>query len=120
MNDYNMDLENISVVKPGTTTYDQLQGNKKKTNGHNKSTPFYNSVVTAINEAEVGDILLIPLPPGVRGFNLPKILYNRGFSRGSLNIFRQEQDASGRNLPPKLRPMRIEKMKNEKGRIVNR
>lgn len=115
----NENLGDIRVISRDNPEYESYKANPPRRMGQTVNTPFYDDVVKAINGSETGDILLITIPHGIRYANLKKILYNRGFTGSDISINRQERDASGNLLPVALRPMRVFKKSDKKGRTLD-
>jgi len=113
------DMKSISVVEPGHKKYDELD--VMESGGSRwASTKFYNEVVRAYNECKVGAIMIVPVPAGVKYYNLKNIMRGRGLVPGEdLKIARQETGPDGELLPRSNRPAKIKKLTKNKGRLID-
>ncbi|PNV83376.1 MAG: hypothetical protein C0610_17100 [Desulfobacteraceae bacterium] len=114
------DMDSISVIEPGHKQYDQLDVHKTGAMSRHVSTMFYNEVVEALNACEVDSIILVPLPPTIKFYNLRNVLANRGLANGvDILIGRQECGSDGEILPRGERPVKIKKLCETEGRVID-
>lgn len=109
----------IRVVTRSNPEYNHYVQLPSKRMGQNDNTPFYDNVVRAINAVEPDDILLISIPHGIRYTNLRKVLFHRGFTEEDVEICRQQRDPAGNSIPGPLRPMRVKKLREVEGKVLN-
>jgi len=113
------DTKAISVVEPGHKNYENLDVMEKPGSRH-ASTKFYNEVVRAYNQCKVGAIMIVPIPEGVKYYNLRNILQGRGLVPGEdVKVARQETGPDGELLPRSHRPAKIKKLTSKKGRVID-
>ena len=102
------DRTSISVIEPGHKQYENLDVHQTGALSRHVSTSFYNEVVTALNDSEVSSILLVPLPPTIKFYNLRNVLKNRGLNNGvDILLGRQECGSDGELLARGDRPAKI-------------
>jgi hypothetical protein len=110
----------ISVVEKGHKQYDLVDVADSEGSIRHQSTKFYDDVLTAYNDSKVGDILIVPLPEGLKFYNLNNVFKWRGLVRGKdVVIARQETDMDGKPLPRSERPAKLKKLTKTKGRIID-
>jgi hypothetical protein len=111
----------ISVVDKGHKQYDLLDvSDSEGSVRHQQSTKFYDDVITAYNDSKVGAILIVPLPEGLKFYNLNNVFKFRGLARGKdVVIARQQTDMDGKLLPRSERPAKLKKLTKTKGRIID-
>lgn len=112
-------MKSISVVEPGHNKYDDLDVMDAGGSRH-ASTRFYNSVVEAYNSCKVGAIMIVPIPEGIKYYNLRNILKGRGLVPGEdFKVARQETGPEGDLLPRSNRPAKIKKLTKVKARVID-
>ena len=84
-----------------------------------KSSDYYDSVLDCYNEAEVGDILFVPVPVTIRPNNVKPVLLNRGLMEGAdIAITVTRTGPAGATLPGEERRVKIKKLSSTKARIL--
>jgi hypothetical protein len=113
------DTKSISVVEPGHKQYEHLDVMDTPGSRH-ASTRFYNEVVSAYNQCKVGAIMIVPVPEGIKYYNLKNVLLGRDLEPGvDVKVARQETGPDGVLLPRSERPAKIKKLTSKKGRIID-
>lgn len=114
------DMKSISVVEPGHKKYDDLDVMDKGGSRH-ASTRFYNQVIRAYNDCKVGAIMIVPIPDGIKFYNLRNVLKGRGLDPAEdFKVARQEAGPDGELLPRANRPAKVKKLTKVKGRLIDR
>lgn len=114
------DMDSISVIEPGHKQYENLDVHQTGAMSRHVSTSFYNEVVKALNDSKVDSILIVPIPPTIKFYNLRNVLSNRGLVSGvDILIGRQECGSEGEILPRGERPAKIKKISETEGRVID-
>ena len=105
----------IEVLDPSHPDYDKADF----TSNDLKSSDYYDSVLDCYNEAEVGDILFVPIPVTIRPNNVKPVLLNRGLTEGAdIAITVTRTGPAGAPLPGEERRVKIKKLSDTYARIL--
>lgn len=109
----------IKVVKSGTLSHEHLTM-EAGARGHQyqASTRLYDALAMSYNQAEPGDMLMVALPNRPSTSNLRKTFGDRGLKECDFRLFRPTVDEQGRRCPQDKRPLVLQRITDQKMRIV--
>lgn len=110
----------ISVIEPGHAKYEDFDVDPDQGKVRHQSTPFYDQIISEYNKCEVGAIMVFDLPRTLKFYNLKNIFRSRGLiPNEDVVLARQEFDADGERLPSRHRPVKLKKLTDAVGKIVD-
>lgn len=109
----------IQIVTPDDPEFERVDISNDDVSKRHLSTLFYNEVIEAYNEMPVGAVLVVPLLPHIRFYNLKTIFAGRGLQLGvDLLLTRQPANASD-PAPKSQRPIRVKRLTDKPGKMFD-